>query len=100
MARTLTAGGAMSGYCSTGSAEMRADAGQHDDDGDDPGEDRPVDEDARDHDRPRFRADCLRLHGRLDAASNPAGTGTTASPPRIRSQALDDDLVAGLQAAW
>ena len=40
----MTDGGAIAGYCATGSVSDRQRARQHDDDGDDPGEDRTVDE--------------------------------------------------------
>ena len=41
-------GGAMSGYCATGRAEIGDAADQRDEDRDDRGEDRPVDEEMRD----------------------------------------------------
>ena len=81
----------MSGYCSTGSRRDAADAGQHDEDGDDPGEDRPVDEDPRDH----------QSRGR-DPSSRPwAVTARSSGHRRHRlarldaAEAFDDQLVAG-----
>ena len=79
----------MVGYCSIGRVKAAIAARQHDDDGDDPGEDRAVDEEAR-------HAPFMCAYG-LHALARAAGV-TGMSGINFLRQALHDQLVAGLQA--
>ena len=88
---TCTVGGTTSGYCATGEAEQADAADQDHQDRDDVGEDRPLDEEFRDHGRLllgrcRRRFDLLQL--RIDLLARDRA-----------QQAGGDDAIVGLQAA-
>ena len=114
-------GGAMAGYCATGSVRMDSAAGEHDDDGDDPREDGAVDEEAGHGALPHFAtaagaarrggrsARLLRLHRRCPGRAFCRPSTMTRSPAAspsltthlspIDCAGLDDarlDLVFGI----
>ena len=99
----LTWGGAMSGYCATGSVKIAPMPAEHDDDRDHPGEDRAIDEDPRHApSAPRLALaspSWLARRRRLDAsAARSAGTGLTGAPSLQVRSALRDHLFAGCEA--
>ena len=66
---TGTCGGTISGNCARGIAAMREEAGDRDDDRDDEGHPRPVDEDGGNHiGEPLMGAKCCRAAARAAAA--------------------------------
>ncbi len=90
-----TCGGASSGYCSIGDDAHRDRAGQHEQDRDDRRQDRPVDEEVREH-----RATSSRVRG---GAAGGAAAARAGSDDRHRlaghdlQHAVDDDAIARLQ---
>ena len=91
-------GGAMLGYCAIGSVIDRDRAGQHDDDRDDPREDRPVDEEAR-HAVSGGCAPCLLSSGcgALARSLRCEGNWLTGMPGTDLLQIVGDHAVARLQ---